>query len=218
MGNQFSFKELYDVVLKAKFPMSIGGRNIEPGEVISYFDKIDIANFQEVNKQVEAHGGYHNAALVTWTWTEQLNLTFAQGIFDKEQFALMHNAKIISEVDKKTTLSQREFVETNMLGHVILQHEPLLDKPIYMYRKSGEKCELSSSLRVEKFGNEGWMLLCSGPRFEDVVVDYSFEQTVGTEMVFGRELFQAAVELEGRTRVQEDISGNFRTAIIKIPK
>jgi hypothetical protein len=40
MNNEFGLKELYSVVLKATYPIEIGGRIFEPGEVIARFDKI----------------------------------------------------------------------------------------------------------------------------------------------------------------------------------
>jgi len=38
--NEFSLKELYNVSLKATYPIEIGGRRIEEGETICFFDSI----------------------------------------------------------------------------------------------------------------------------------------------------------------------------------
>ena len=48
MNNEFGLKELYDVSLKATYPIETNGRKIEVGEVIAAFDKIQLANFQEI--------------------------------------------------------------------------------------------------------------------------------------------------------------------------
>jgi hypothetical protein len=45
MNNEFGLKELYDLTLKATYPIEMQGRIFEPGEVIARFDKIQIANF-----------------------------------------------------------------------------------------------------------------------------------------------------------------------------
>jgi hypothetical protein len=45
MTNELGFKELYSVLLKATYPIEVGGNIIEPGETIASFDKIQIANF-----------------------------------------------------------------------------------------------------------------------------------------------------------------------------
>ena len=43
MENNLGFKELYDVVLKATYKIEVGGRIIEPGEVIAIFDRVQLA-------------------------------------------------------------------------------------------------------------------------------------------------------------------------------
>ena len=50
---QFSMKELYDVSLKSTYPMRIGNRTIEPGEKIAVFDKIQLANFNEIKRIID---------------------------------------------------------------------------------------------------------------------------------------------------------------------
>jgi hypothetical protein len=66
MENEFGLKELYDLTLKATYPIEMAGRKFEPGEVIARFDKIQIANFKEITKRVSANGGYDNRAHVIW--------------------------------------------------------------------------------------------------------------------------------------------------------
>jgi hypothetical protein len=39
------FKELYEVSLKATYPIEVGGKIIEPGETVAAFDRIQLANF-----------------------------------------------------------------------------------------------------------------------------------------------------------------------------
>ena len=43
--NDFSFKELYSVSLKATYPMEINNKKDEIGEVSTTFDNIQLANF-----------------------------------------------------------------------------------------------------------------------------------------------------------------------------
>lgn len=45
MEQEIGFKELYDVALKATYPIEISGREIEQGETVALFDKIQLANF-----------------------------------------------------------------------------------------------------------------------------------------------------------------------------
>ena len=66
MNSEFGLKELYDLTLKATFPIEMDGRKFETGEVIARFDKIQLANFREVTSRVSANGGKSNPALIVW--------------------------------------------------------------------------------------------------------------------------------------------------------
>ena len=67
--NEFGFKELYDVSLKSTYPIEVGDRIIETGEVIVNFDKIQIANFEE-NKKFFSAGD--NDTSVWWEETKEI--------------------------------------------------------------------------------------------------------------------------------------------------
>ena len=74
---QFSMKELYDVSLKSTYPMRVGNRTIEPGEKIAVFDKIQLANFNEIKKYQSANGGFDNRARVIWEAPKEIQLSFS---------------------------------------------------------------------------------------------------------------------------------------------
>jgi hypothetical protein len=40
MSEEFGLKELYDLTLKATYPIELDNRVFEPGEIIARFDKI----------------------------------------------------------------------------------------------------------------------------------------------------------------------------------
>ena len=46
-NSEYSLKELYDVVIKATYPLEINGKTILENETIAAFDKIQVANFKE---------------------------------------------------------------------------------------------------------------------------------------------------------------------------
>ena len=76
MNTEFGLKELYDLTLKATYPIEMEGRIFEAGEVIARFDKIQIANFRELTSRVNASGGKSNSALVTWEDPKEIQLSF----------------------------------------------------------------------------------------------------------------------------------------------
>ena len=77
------FKELYQVSLKATYPIEMGGRQIEIGETIASFDKIAIANFQEIKNISTSNGGVNNSSLIFWESTKEIKISFSQGVFSK---------------------------------------------------------------------------------------------------------------------------------------
>ena len=136
----FGTKELYEVALKTTSKMEINGKIIEKGETIALFDKIQIANFNEIKNIVTANGGFDNRAWVTWESTKALDLYFTQGIFSKVQFALLSNSKLITQGENSITyVPFHEVVESDENGKVLFSYLPSADKPIFIYNENGDK-------------------------------------------------------------------------------
>lgn len=210
MDKEFGLKELYEVSLKATYPIEVGDRKIAPGEVIAIFDKIQIASFEEKKDWRTAKGGFDNRALVWWEETKEVKLTFTQGIFSKNHLALMTNAKLISKKENENLiLSCREILETDEEGKVFLKHNPLSSIFVYIL-STGEKIldfQVSEqTLQIAK-------------KYEEIIIDYQYEYVDDYNYFsFGRELTSGYLTLEGKTRVKDDITGHVKTGIIKIPK
>ena len=83
MTNELNFKELYSVALKATYPIEVGKSTIEPGETIAFFDRIQIANFQEIKNMASSNGGFDNRSFIFWESTKEIKISFAQGVFSK---------------------------------------------------------------------------------------------------------------------------------------
>ena len=83
MTNELSFKELYEVSLKPTYSIEVGGNKIEAGETLALFDKIQIANFQEIKNLVSANGGFDNRSYIFWDTTKEIKISFTQGVFSK---------------------------------------------------------------------------------------------------------------------------------------
>lgn len=92
MTNDFGFKELYEVSLNATYSIEVGGNILEVGETVALFDRIQIANFQEIKNVTSANGGFNNRVHIVWENTKEIKINFTQGVFSKTQFALMTNA------------------------------------------------------------------------------------------------------------------------------
>ena len=213
METQFGMQELYFVQLKSTSIIEINGRQIQPGEVIAAFDKIQIANFKDIHREAAAQGGYQNRKLVIWNRTEGVDLVFTQGVFSKTQFGLMNNARMLQMKQNQEVLriAQRDELETDSEGIIKLTHEPM-DNYIFIYNKeTGEK--LTGLTRL------GPDTIQTPLVYKDVIVDYEYAYDNGVNISFiGEDIFEGYVTLEGRTRIKDDVTGETHTAIIYIPK
>ena len=212
MNTEFGLKELYDLTLKATYPIEMEGRRFEAGEVIARFDKIQIANFRELTSRVSANGGQGNPALVVWEDPKEIQLTFTQGIFSKRQFALLSNANLI-----KTAPESKIFVSAHFVGESDEEGKIQLDKEkvsnVFVYNaKTFDKIN-PISIDLEKG------VIVIDQVYCDVEVDFQYEYVNNvTIMNIGQKLIKGFLLLEGKTRVKDDITGKTHTAILRIPR
>lgn len=209
--DEFSFRELYDVTLKATYDIEANGRTIKSGEPIVIFDKIQLANFQEIEQHVTAHGGFEDQARVTWTSTKEIRLNFIQGIFSKLQFAVLLNARLVNSRNCLPLYLNETFeVETDENGQFTLKHAPVYD--FYVYDKgTGQKI-------TEVTQVEGLTYEISEP-YKELMVHYMYEYENGFTVVnLGQNLTNGYLYLQARTKTKDDITGQVKTGIIIIPK
>ena len=204
-----SFKLLEEVHLKATQNIEINGRKFVPGETIALFDKISMSGFSEVRNYVTAHGGYGDRNHVFWNTTKELRLSFSQGVFSTTQFSLLTNANVLVISEEEPLLvTEVEYLESDEEGQIHTKNEPVDE--IFVYDKnSGEKIEWTK---------EGSLLKIEKP-YTDVFLKYRYNYTGGARVAkIGQRAFNGFLELEGKTRVKDDTSGQITTGIIKIPQ
>ncbi len=174
MEQQFGFKELYSVFLKTTCSMEINGKLYEPGETFAAFDKIQLANFNEVRDMVAATGGYDNRAHVIWDDTKGVNLTFKQGVFSKSQLALLTNSRLKNLEEKPLAIPIREETESDGEGFIYLSKVPIIDnqRKIFVYgRYNLDKVPYEQiDTQTIQIANE----------YKDVYVDYSYRYSAAT--------------------------------------
>ena len=212
MNTEFGFKELYQVFLRATSEIKVGDRVVNPGEVIAYFDKILIGNFDENSRIVTAHGGFDDRDLVWWESTKNVSLVFTQGIFSKTQFSLMTNGKLFEVVNEPIYVPTREIVESDENGIVKVSHNIFTDFVYTLYD------ELSGA-RIGNVTVSGTDSFTIQTPFKSVVVDYYYAYDNGATLLrVGQKVSSGYFLLEGKTRVKDDITGQTKTGIIIIPK
>ena len=212
MENEFGLKELTDLTLKVTYPIEMAGRIFEPGEVIARFDKIQLANFKEVTSRVSANGGFDNRSHVIWEDPKEIKLSFTQGIFSARQFALLSNARLIDEQDEEgITISGHYSGESDEEGKILVGKAGISDVFIYdakTYEKITPKSiDFKNGKIVIDF------------QYKDVEVDFNYRYYEKvTSCILGRKLIQGYLQLEGKSRVKDDITGKTRTVILRIPR
>ena len=212
MNTEFGLKELYDLTLKATYPIEVEGRVFETGEVIARFDKIQLANFREITSRVSANGGKNNPALVVWEDPREIQLSFTQGIFSKAQFAMLSNSKLIkTEHGEITKISSHYIGESDEEGRIQLNKEKISNVFVY----NAKTFEKINPINVDL--EKGVIVIENS--YCDVEVDFQYEYTNEVSiMSVGQRLIEGFLLLEGKTRVKDDITGKTRTAILRIPR
>ena len=207
--NLCSFEVLENVYLKTTQNIETGGKVFGAGEVIAKFDKIQIANINEVKSYVSANGGYDNRGHVFWETTRAVKINFSQGVFSKTQFGILNNSKIIKiEEDEPLLITTSVEAESDEIGVIRLDPEPV--DQLFIYAKdNGEKIEWQPA------GNN----IKISERYKDVVAIYRYNYLNGAMVArIGQPFLNGFLELEGTTRVKDDTSGLITTGIIRIPK
>lgn len=205
-----SIKELFDVYIKADYDINTPNRTFEKGEIVAKFDKIQIASLSSQSNNRSAHGGMNDAGKIFWDTTKSLNLKFTQGVFSKEQFALMCNSQIINKNDlTPIDVSIVEEKETNEWGYCTLKEAP--SNSLFIYDKlTGEK--------VTNYTLENTNEIHFQP-FKELIVSYEYKEYCDGAIVnIGQRLFPGFLSLEAKSSFKDNEDGITHTVLIKLPK
>lgn len=211
MDKEYGLKELEKIYLKTTSPIEINGREFKVNETVASFDKISLMVGEEIKSFINARGGFDNRPRVWWENTKELNLNFVQGIFSNTQFALMNNLKVLKKDEgNKLIIEEQETVESDAEGIVVCAHKPVSYLFIYDLH-TGEPITDFVAITNTSFK-------ISTP-YKDLLLDYCWEYENGyTCFNVGSQLTNGTFALTGRTKVKDDITGQTRTGILKIPK
>lgn len=211
MDNEFSLKELYEVRLKATYPIEIAGYSFEKDETICLFDKIQIFGLTEHKDFVAARGGYENQDRVFWETNKGVEIGFSQGVFNIVQFGLLSNLRtiLLDGEEDFIKIPHREVVESDEEGKVRFSKKPCGSFFVY---------DVSTGKKIPYEVENDQTLIIETP-YLNVLLDYYYDYSEKTHMVtLGSGIINGYLRLEGKTRVKDDITGKIRTGIIEIPR
>ena len=123
----------------------------------------------------------------------------------------MNNSRLLyNETPNDLWIQKGLTTESNEKGYIVLDPAPEKDLFIYDYY-TGEK--------LKNYSNEGNGNIYIGKPYRDVKVDYMYQYRNPEKVVrIGTELIQGYLTLTGKTKYQEDVTGDIKTGIIEIPK
>lgn len=211
MENYFGFKELYDVSIKAIFPIEVGGRTYEPNETIINFEKVMISSLNENKIRQTATGGKGNEELIYWEDTREVNFSLSQGVISKEGFALLSNSQLIVQENYLLPIDFKEKKETDENGEITLKYSPNKDNTLFIYdAATGEK--INNYTLTDN-------LLILGVPFKEILINYTFNYDRKIQILkVGERLTNGFLKLTGKMRLKDDFDGHIKTGIIEIPK
>lgn len=207
MIDLFTFKEFKDCYLKTLLPVKIGNKTFEKDEVVFKFDKIQVARLQEAKNHTIARGGWDNRGLVFWEIAQDLFLNFSQGVFSKEQYALLSNSRIIETDNSEEFINFEEWLESREDGVVPISKAGI--KNLFLYNENYEKIEWIFENNYIKI---------SMP-YTKVLARYEYlYNTKSCKILYGQRLAEYLFSLEAKTRLKDDTTGEVVTGIIRIPR
>ena len=198
---QGNFRELTELKVILPYAFEV----FEENEVLLFFDKILLANFEEIYSSVAARGGKDNQPKVIWDRTNEISLNFYQGIFSKSQLKILTNSRLKEEKTSQLLVSAREQVETDENLEITLQKNPIGN--IYAYDKTGSKYKVENSKVI------------GGAPYTDYIVDYfyNYNEKISTLQI-GNKFLNGFVRIEAKTKFKDDLDGKLKTVLLIFPK
>lgn len=205
VNDLFSFQELESVVLKTIAPTTLNGKKYPTGTVMAIFDRISIAALQAENKATKAKS---TKTEIIWESLEDIQLTFAQGVFSLLHFNFMTNSKLFKKgTDSETIITQVEKLTTDENGKLSL-----------IYPSNGKHTFYSDDSVVEPIASEEGKHFTFEYPYLPLTVVYEFLYYKETAMVeIGNPLTSVLMSLEGRVPILTE-KGERLTGILRIPK
>lgn len=212
----FGTKELYQVSLKANYPMKFGNRSIEAGEPILYFENINIAILTEQSRPIIARGGWANMPRVIWEDRSEITFSLSEGVMSNVGMGILLSANVFDETKyDKIYLNKKEIFELDKDNSFILQETPTADKPAFCYEYDRKTIQR----KVDKILEDKKIIIPDGDQTKNYLLDYYF--IYGEEALIyliEKERFTGDFSLEGKFYTKDENDGLNTTNVLFMPK
>ena len=92
---KFGVREICDVVLKAKYPVTIGSKKFYKNEPVIYFDSLKTSSMEGAATTVYAQGGKGNSRLIAWEGERTVTFTMEDALISPLGFMILSGAGLI---------------------------------------------------------------------------------------------------------------------------
>lgn len=217
LDQNFGTKELYEVVLRANTPMRFGDRNVEKGEIVLAFDKVNVAILNEQNRIISARGGWGNMPRVIWEDRSEVTFQLTQGVLSSLGFGILTSSKMLHKPQAENLyISKKEIFDfIGSDGTMELEYKPTDQKPVFCYEYERETIQRKVDCEV----NENKIILKNADLSKSYLVDYYFEYGEEALMyLIEKERFTGTFTLEGKFYTKDENDGINITNILTMPK
>ena len=237
LDQYYGMKQLYEVVLKAKYPMHIGSRYVEADQPVLYFENINISLLSQRNNPIMARGGWANLPQVIWEDRSEVTFTLSEGVLSSVGLGILFSANIAEKKEKQPLLVRRREgpfqldngcivlkdwpVETKVKKTFIYQYaNDVIQKKVYGQRVHGHKDPFDETKEVPciKIYEDKE---CHTQASEDYeyVIEYYYEYSQGALIYrIQKQRFNGLFSLEGKFYSKDENEGINYTNLIYMPK
>ena len=226
----FGVKELYEVVLKAKVPMTFGSRRLEEGEPVLYFENVNISMLSEKRAPIMARGGWSNMPRVIWEDSSEVRFSLSEGVMSSISMGILLSSKM-TEVQKNESIlvQKREGpFELDSENGFYIQHVPYLEKGtkafIYDYEHNVAQKKVYGTLEERHVGpfikvyEDKEKTQLADPT-KNYIIDYYYEyKDEALIYLIQKERFNGLFTLEGKFYSKDENNGLNYTNLIYMPK
>ena len=218
LDQYFGIKELYQVSLKANSFMNFGTREIEKGEPVLYFEKVNIALLTENSKPIFARGGRGNMPRVIWEDRSEVNFSLTEGVMSNIGLGILTSANVLGKSEKDIIYVPKKEgpFELDDNDSYLLKYVPSKDKKIYVFSYFRNCIQEKKEYTID---GQKITILNSDPT-ERYVVDYYFEygEKDFLRYLIEKDRFSGTFLLEGKFYSKDENDGLNYTNIITMPK
>ena len=155
---KFGVREICDVVLKAKAPVTIGTKRFYKNEPVCYFDSLKTSSMEGAATTVYAQGGRGNSRLIAWEGERTVTFTMEDALISPFGFMILSGAGLVEasstkpipvhtteqvavEAEGKIAVSQKPYIngKENLIYVMVLDDKGELSTEPYLYTYTGEQ-------------------------------------------------------------------------------